>query len=59
MQKKITKVEERMHGHRQLTFEDGSVLVIERDVHKAHEPKVGDLWPPAEKQGEAAAAASE
>jgi hypothetical protein len=45
-QKKITKVQQLMSGHLALDLEDGSTQIVHRGNHEAHDPKVGDMWPP-------------
>ena len=46
MQKRIVKVMPVGFGHLMLEFEDGVKKMVHRGDHEAHQPKVGDMWPP-------------
>ncbi len=47
MRKKIVKVDKAsFHGHLMLEFEDNTKQTVFRGDHEAHDPQVGDLWPP-------------
>jgi hypothetical protein len=46
MQKSIAAVNKMGSGHLMLEFEDGTKQAVNRGDHEAHNPAVGDLWPP-------------